>query len=264
MKISIITVCYNSDKTIRETIESVLSQEYKNYEYLIIDGKSKDNTLNIIKEYEKEFDGRLKYISEKDKGLYDAMNKGIKMAKGDIIGIINSDDILANSHVFQKVIDAFSKNECDAVYSDLVFLDEDTMSIPTRNFIAHKYKKKFGWHPPHPTLYLKRKVYDDIGYFNINYRIAADLDIMMRIIKRNYKFYYIKDYLVKMRSGGASTNGLKGYLKNLKEANVVLKNNDVKFYHIINVFRIFKTINQGINAKICKKRIINKLKESEE
>lgn len=259
MKISIITVCYNSEKTIEETIKSVLSQIYDNYEYLIIDGKSKDNTLEIVKKYEKKFNGKLKYISEKDKGLYDAMNKGIKMATGDIIGIINSDDILANNKVFEKINNAFENNDCDASYSDLVFLDEETMTIPTRNFIAHKYSKRMGWHPPHPTLYLKRKVYDEVGYFDTSYRIAADLDIMMRIIKKGYKFYYIKEYLVKMRSGGVSTNGLKGYLKNLKEANAVLKKNNIKFAYIINVFRIFKTFKQGLSAKLFKNKIINKL-----
>ena len=260
MKISIITVCYNSEKTIEETIKSVLLQAYDNYEYLIIDGKSKDNTLDIVKKYEKKFKGKLKYISEKDNGLYDAMNKGIKMATGDVIGIINSDDILANEKVFEKINNAFINNECDAVYSDLVFLDEETMTIPTRNFIAHKYSKRMGWHPPHPTLYLKKEVYDEVGYFNTNYRIAADLDIMMRIIHKDYKFYYIKEYLVKMRSGGVSTNGLKGYLKNLKEANVVLRKNNVKFAYIVNFFRIFKTFKQGLSAKFFRTKIIQRLK----
>ena len=255
MKISIITVCYNSEKTIEETIKSVLSQTYDNYEYLIIDGLSKDNTLSIVKKYEKKFKGKLKITSEKDKGLYDAMNKGIKKATGDIIGIINSDDILANKYVFEKIAKRFEETNCDATYSDLVFLDEETMSIPTRNFIAHNYSKFMAWHPPHPTLYLKSGVYKKVGEFNTNYRIAADLDFMLRVINQDYKFEYIREYLVKMRSGGVSTNGLKGYIKNLKEANVVLKANDIKFAYLINIYRIFKTFKQGISAKINKKKI---------
>lgn len=261
MKISIITVCYNSEKTIEETIKSVLEQTYTNYEYLIIDGKSKDNTLTIVKKYEKNFNGKLKIVSEKDKGLYDAMNKGIKLSTGDIIGIINSDDLLANKNVFKKIIDKFEKTNCDAVYSDLIFLDEKTMTIPIRNFIAHKYKKG-GWHPPHPTLYLKKGIYNKIGYFNLKYKIAADLDLMLRIINSNkYKFEYIKEYLVKMRAGGVSTNGLKGYLKNLKEADQVLKNNNIKFPYIKNILRIFKTMFQGVSAKIFQRKILKKLNQ---
>lgn len=259
MKISLITVTYNSEKTLSDTFESVLKQKYDNFEHIIVDGLSKDKTMDIVKSYEEKYKGKLKYISEKDSGLYDAMNKGIKMASGDIIGILNSDDILANELVFEKIVNTFKKEKCDGTYSDLVFMDEETMKIPTRNFIAHKYSKKMGWHPPHPTLYLKKEIYDKIGDFNTNYRIAADLDFMMRLIKNNYKLSYIKEYLILMRSGGVSTNGLKGYLKNLKEANIVLKNNNIKFYHIINIYRIFKTIWQGISAKLNKKRIIKKV-----
>ncbi len=259
MKISIITVCYNSEKTIKDTIESVLNQTYKDYEYLIVDGMSKDSTLNIVKSYEKKFKGKLKIISEKDKGLYDAMNKGIKMASGDIIGIINSDDILANEDVFNKIIYTFKNEKCDAVYGDLVFLDKETMTIPTRNFVAHKPSHRLGWHPPHPTLYIKKDVYNKIGNFNIDYKIAADLDFMLRLINNNYKLVYIPEYLVKMRDGGISTNGLKGYINSLKESSLVLKNNRIKLPYLTSLYRVIKTINQGLSAKINKKNIQKKL-----
>lgn len=262
MKISLITVTYNSEKTLEETIKSILNQKYENYEHIIVDGLSKDNTMEIVRKYENKYNGKLKYISEKDTGLYDAMNKGIKMASGDIIGILNSDDILANELVFEKIVNTFKNTDCDATYSDLVFMDEKTMKIPVRNFMAHKYSKIMGWHPPHPTLYLKKEIYNAIGCFNTNYRIAADLDFMMRLIKNNYKLSYIKEYLILMRSGGVSTNGLKGYLKNLKEANLVLKVNGIKCFRIVNIFRIFKTIWQGIDAKINKKKIIKKLNKT--
>lgn len=259
MKISLITVCYNSEQTIEDTLNSVLNQNYQNYEYLIIDGLSTDSTMNIIRNKEKEFKGKLKVVSEKDKGLYDAMNKGIKMATGDIIGILNSDDVLANSTVFNQIVEAFSNNKIDGVYSDLIFLD-DSLKYPVRNFIAHHQSKKLGWHPPHPTLYLKKSVYSKIGYFDLQYKIAADYDFMLRLLKTNPNLFYIQSYFVKMRSGGVSTDGLSGYIKNLKEADKVLRKNNVSFPIFCNFTRILKTISQSISAKINKKKILEKIK----
>lgn len=257
-KISLITVCFNSEKTIEDTINSVLKQNYDNYEYIVVDGGSTDGTLKIIEKYKKSFNGKIKIISEKDNGLYDAMNKGIKISSGDVIGILNSDDILANNFVFSN-IDKIMDNGYDGVYADLVFMDSLTMSIPVRNFIAHNYNKKFGWHPPHPTLYLKKKVYDKVGMFNLEYKICADYDFMLRMLKENFKIFYCKEYFVKMRSGGKSTNGLKGYINNLKEANSVLLANKIKLRLFMNLLRIFKTINQAIDARIHKKSIIRRL-----
>lgn len=258
MKISLITVCYNSEKTIEDTLKSVLSQTYQNYEYLIIDGLSSDKTLDIIKKYESKFNGKLRLISEKDKGLYDAMNKGICLAKGEIIGILNSDDMLTNPNVFQTIINTFKNNNIDGTYSDLVFFDEQ-LEYPVRNFIAHKQSKKLGWHPPHPTLYLKKDVYDKVGFFNLDYKIAADYDFMLRMMRSNVNLFYINDYLVKMRSGGTSTNGLQGYIKNLKEADKVLRKNNVCFPITSNLFRIVKTFYQGMDAKINKNKIVARL-----
>lgn len=257
MKISIITVCFNSEKTIEDTIKSVLKQNYDNYEYLIIDGGSKDNTINIVKSYEKKFNGKLKYISEKDKGLYDAFNKGIKLASGDIIGFINSDDILRSNDVFNKVVNNIENY--DGVYADVLLMDEN-FNIPVRNFISGKPKKNGIFHPAHPSLYLRKKVYDEIGGYNINYKIAADLDLMLRVINNDYKLNYVKDYFVLMRTGGVSTNGLKGYYKNFKESYIVLKKNNVKLPLIKNIIRTFKTFNQGLSAKINKKRIMESIK----
>ena len=254
MKISIITVSYNSEKTIKDTLDSVLSQSYDNYEYLIIDGKSTDKTLKIVKDYEKKFKGKLKYISEKDKGLYDAMNKGIKMSTGDIVGIINSDDILAHKNVFKKVVENIKDN--DGVYSNLLMLDED-LDKPYRLFESHKVSKKLGWHMPHPTLYLKREVYGRCGLFNLDYRIAADLDFMLRILKSNIKLKYINDYFVYMRSGGASTNGLKGYYKNFKESYKVLRKNKVLFPFISNCIRTLNVYIQKLKVRSFEKKDLN-------
>lgn len=246
MKISLITVCFNSDKTIKDTLDSVLSQDYEDYEYIIVDGLSKDKTLDIVKKYEKKFKGKLKYISEKDKGLYDAMNKGIKMASGDVIGILNSDDILANNHVFSDVANNIGKN--DGVYSNLLMLDEK-LEKPYRLLKYGNVKKRGGWHPPHPTLYLKKSVYKKVGYFDLNFRIAADLDLMLRIIYSDCKLKYVDSFFVYMRGGGTSTAGLKGYYKNFKDSYNVLKKNKIKFPLITNCFRTLSMFSEISKAK---------------
>lgn len=253
MKISIITATYNSEKTISDTLESVLKQTYGNYEHIIVDGLSNDNTMKIVKSYEEKYNGKLKYISQKDSGLYDAMNKGIKMATGDVIGILNSDDMYANENVLKTIVNKFEETNCYGTYANLVFMDEETMSIPQRVWKSKKGKIKDGWHPAHPTLYLKREVYDKIGLFNLKYRIAADYDFMIRMMKdKDIKLEYIDKYIIYMRSGGTSTAGLKGYIKNLKEANLVLKNNNIKHPCLVNIKRIIKTINQMIKSKFIK------------
>lgn len=252
MKITLITVCYNSEATIKETFESVLNQKYDNYEYIVVDGLSKDKTLKIIKEYEKKFKGKMRYLSEKDKGLYDAMNKGIRMAKGDIIGILNSDDILANDKVFKLISKEFNLEKYDAIYGDLLFLDEKTMTKPLRKINGGNYSKKLAWRPPHPTLYVKKEVYDEIGDFDLKYRISSDMDFMLRMIRKDYKFKYIKKVLVHMRSGGVSTQGLKGYYKSFKESYGVLKDNNYKFPFLLNVYKTFLIIIETICAKFQK------------
>ena len=245
MKVSIITATYNSEKTVKETIESILNQKYTDFEHIIIDGNSKDNTMKIVKEYEPKYNGKLKYISEKDSGIYDAMNKGIKMATGDIIGILNSDDKYANENVLEKIVDKFKETNCDGTYADLIFMDEETMTKPERVWKSAKGKLKNGWHPAHPTLYLKKDVYDKIGLFDLQYRIVADYDFMLRMMKdENIKLEYINDVLIHMRAGGTSTAGLKGYVKNLKESHKALVNNKIKHPYIVDFKRIIKTLFQ--------------------
>jgi len=252
MKISLITVCYNSEKTIEDTLKSVLEQSYQNFEYLIIDGKSSDKTVEIIQNYEKKFKGKLKWISEPDKGLYDAMNKGIKMSTGAVVGLLNADDIFANNMVLATIVDRFEKDNCDATYSDLIFMDAETMSVPKRFFKSNKGIYQLGWHPPHPTLYVKKDIYDKYGLYNIKYKVAADYDFMLRIMKNNIGLSYIREVLIYMRSGGKSTNGLKGYYKSFKESLLVLKNNHIKFGLFVNILRTVKILIQGLKAKRIK------------
>lgn len=249
MKISIITVCYNSESTIKETFESVLKQTYKNFEYIVVDGKSKDNTVSIIKDYKMKFKTRgivLNYTSEKDDGLYDAVNKGISICTGNIIGIINSDDIIHDKNAFKKIVERFEKDKCDATYSDLYMMDYETMRMPNRIFIAGKKSYKIGWYPPHPTLYVKKDIYNKYGNYDTNYRIAADYDFMVRIMKNKIKMSYIKEPLIYMRAGGTSTNSLKSYKKSFDEAIDVLKKNGVKFAYLVNVRRTLVIIKQRL------------------
>lgn len=253
MKISIITATYNSEKTLKDTLESVLKQTYKNYEHIIVDGASKDSTMQIVKEYEEKYQGRLKYVSEKDSGLYDAMNKGIKMATGDVIGILNSDDIYASEFVLEKIANKFKETNCDGTSANLIFMDEETMSIPKRIWKEKPGKVESGWHPAHPTLYLKKEVYDKIGMFNLKYRIAADYDFMLRmLLDKTIKLEYIDEYLIYMRIGGTSTDGIKGYKKNLKDSHQALVSNNMKHPYLIDLYRIVKTLKQMLMSKFNK------------
>lgn len=250
-KISIITVCYNSVSTIEDTIKSVLAQKYDNYEYLIIDGLSKDNTLDIVKKYESKFKGKMKVISEKDKGLYDAMNKGIKLATGDIIGIINSDDVLIDEHVFEKINSSYTY-ETDVLYANLIYCDS-TLTHPIRDYISGK-RKKNEWCPAHPTMYIKRSVFDKVGLYNLNYKVSSDYDMMVRINKENFNFTYLNDYLVLMRLGGVS-NGLKGYVNNFKDAYRILKDNNISLPFLRTLKRSIKTVFQYLRTYFHKPKI---------
>lgn len=242
MKISIITVCYNSEKTIKDTIESVLKQTYKDFEYLIIDGKSNDNTINIINKYN---DQRIKLISEKDNGIYDAMNKGIKLSSGDIIATLNSDDVLANENIFKTVIDNFDEN-VDIIYANIKYYNNDFTKV-IRDFKSGQKQNDY-FCPAHPSMYIKKEVFNKIGTYNLNYKIAADFDFMVRCNINNIKYKYIDEYFVYMRYGGKSNNS---YLKNFNECLTILKNNYIKYPLIKTIKRSLHTIIQIIKGQIC-------------
>ncbi len=239
MKISIITVCYNSEKTIRDTIVSVLSQNYSDFEYLIIDGKSKDKTIDIINEFK---DPRIVLISEKDNGLYDAMNKGIRNATGDIIGIINSDDILYDNNVFSTIVKNFD-SETDIIYANVLYMNDDLSKI-MRNYISGEKNSDY-WCPAHPSMYIKKDIYETIGTYNTSYSICADYDFMVRCNVNKVRYKYIDEYFVKMRYGGVS-NGIKGYVINFCECYKVLKSNKIKYPFLKTIKRTFHTIKQII------------------
>lgn len=228
MKISIVTATYNSGRTIRDTIESVLHQTYKDYEYIIVDGCSKDGTLDVVKQYMPQFEGRMRYVSEPDKGIYDAMNKGFKMAKGDILMLINSDDLFARNDVLELVVKAFDEHpEVDGVYADLYYVSQNNINNIVRVWKTGAQKPmRRGWLPAHPTFYVKRECYEKYGYFNLNYPLAADFELMLRFVEKHHiMLYYLQEHLVRMRLGGATSKNLKNIYKQDVETIKAFKEN---------------------------------------
>jgi len=230
MKISIITVCYNSRTTIRDTIESVLAQNYSNIEYIIVDGLSNDGTLDIIREYGKRIDI---VISESDIGIYDAMNKGIQSATGDVIGILNSDDFYIDDHVLSDVAKVFLDQNIDACYGDLVYVKQNNVDQVVRFWKSRDYKLglfKAGWMPPHPTFFVRKSVYERLGSFDLNYKIAADFELLFRFIEQHkIRTRYLPKVLVKMRLGGKSNKSLANIYKQNREIIRALKCNYRRF-----------------------------------
>jgi len=208
MKVSIITVCYNSSVTIRDTIESVLAQDYTDIEYIIIDGASRDNTLDIINEYRNRI---AHVVSEPDRGIYDAMNKGIKIASGDVVGVLNSDDFFSSNQSVSKLVAGFTDNT-DAVYADLVYVKQQDKTKLSRLYSSASFspwKIRFGFMIPHPTFYAKRSLFDKLGFYKLDYRVAADFELMARFFKAGIRVNRINSVIVSMREGGISSAGLK-------------------------------------------------------
>ena len=231
MKISLVTVTFNSAKTLCDTIHSVLSQSYTNIEYIIVDGLSNDETVTLIKEYEPLFQGRLKWISEKDKGLYDAMNKGIRMSTGDIVGIINSDDFYHRGDVLEKVAESFEVSETEAIYGDVRFVNPDNLDRIVRYYSSKRFVPslfRFGFMPAHPTFFTYRKYFDQFGYYKTNYKIAADYELLVRFLYvHRLKSKYLPLDFMKMRTGGASTASIKSNILLNKEIVRACKENGI-------------------------------------
>lgn len=230
MKVSIITATYNSAATIEAALDSVQSQSYKNIEHIIIDGASTDATLSLLQK--NGFSGKL--VSEPDKGIYDAMNKGIELASGDIIGILNSDDLYANPTIIEKVVELFETQQCDAVYGDLDYVDSVDITQVKRRWKAGSFKKGdflLGWMPPHPTFFVRKTVYEQYGKFNLNLFTAADYELMLRFLYRyEVKVAYLQEIMVKMRTGGASNQSLRNRLLANKGDRLAWEINGLKPY----------------------------------
>ena len=228
MKVSIVTVVYNCSETIQGCIESVLNQDYDNLEYIIVDGGSNDGTLDVIDQYKSQLGH---FISEKDKGIYDAMNKGIKLATGDIVGILNADDFFYSTDTISQIVQAFEADtKLDATIADIVFVNEDNTRI-LRHYNARKWKpEKFAWGymPPHPSFFCKRRLFDELGLYKIDYKIAADYELLIRYLYVNrINYRYIPMITTRMRMGGVSTKNLNSILTLNKEIKRACKENNL-------------------------------------
>ena len=229
MKISVITPVLNSVTTIEDCIKSLHSQTYENWEHIIVDGCSTDGTLDIIKRY---LNKKTILISEPDNGLYDAFNKGIKLASGNIIGILHADDLYAHNKVLEMVANVFLNYDVSSCYGDLLYVSRSDPNKIIRYWKSGNYKPgmfRFGWHPPHTTLFIKKEIYEKYGYFNTDFKIAGDYEIMVRFFER-YKIttFYIPSILVKMRVGGKSNKSLKNIIFQTWEDYKAWKINNLK------------------------------------
>ena len=227
MKISIITSVYNNKETIEDAIKSVLSQSYDNIEYIIVDGGSSDGTLEIIEKYKNDI---AHYISEPDKGIYDGLNKGVQLATGDVVAFLHSDDIYASDTIIEDIAQEFQKSKVDGVYGDLIYTPKEDTTKILRYWKSKPFKPemlKQGWMPAHPTLFLKKSVYDKYGTFDLNFKIAGDYDFMLRVLSAGISVSYLPQVFYKMRMGGASNKSLKNILLKSREDLHALQRNNV-------------------------------------
>ncbi|MGJ8548639.1 glycosyltransferase family 2 protein [Winogradskyella wichelsiae] len=230
MKVSLITATYNSEATIEDCMLSVLNQTYPNIEYIIVDGGSNEKTLKYLNEAAEKHSNII-LSSEPDQGIYDALNKGIAKATGEIVGFVHSDDFLADPSIISAIVEAFKAQEVDGVYGDLHYVALENTAKIIRNWVSEPFDHRLlrrGWMPAHPTLYVKRDLYKKYGVFDLNYRIAADYDFILRIFKQpNLKFHYLPKTIVKMRVGGASNKSLKNIIQKSKEDYRAIKTNHI-------------------------------------
>lgn len=213
MKVSIVTVCYNSAETIEDTIKSVISQTYDDIEYIIVDGGSTDDTLKIVEKYKAHIDI---LISEPDRGIYDAMNKGVEAATGDVVGILNSDDFYETKDSVASIVSEFD-DATDIVFGDLVFVNADNLAKVTRFYSLPNFspwKLRFGWMPPHPATFIRKSSYNKHGLYKLDYKISADYEMFVRLLLvHKLCFKHLGKTLVRMRDGGVSTSGVKSSIR---------------------------------------------------
>lgn len=231
MRISVITATYNSGRTIGDTLESVLRQTYSDVELIVVDGASRDDTMDVVRRYEPHFGGRLHWTSEPDRGIYDAMNKGIARATGDVIGILNSDDFYTSDTVLERVAEAMQGDDVDAVYGDIHYVRDGDLPRCVRYYSSRPFRRwmmRLGFMPAHPSFYCRREVYERCGTFDTTYRVAADFENLLRLIYVNrIKTRYLPMDFVTMRTGGASTSGLSSHRQIMRDHLRALRSNGV-------------------------------------
>lgn len=245
MKVTIITATYNSSRCLEDCISSVISQGYKDIEHIVIDGKSTDNTIDIIKKYEAHI---AKWISETDRGMYDAINKGMEMATGDIIGILNSDDMLDSDDVIECIVKAFEEKKVDSIYGDLEYVDPTDTNKIHRIWKGKPYKRSLfhsGWMPAHPTFYFRTECFKKYGGYQNHYYSAADYEFMARYL---YKFkissYYLPKLIVKMRRGGQSNNSWRTRFRANRRDYLAMKKNNIPFAFFVSILKPLSKVHQ--------------------
>ena len=243
LKISVVTVVYNAKNTIEKCLDSVARQKFNNIEHIVIDGGSTDDTVHIIKKYSNNIQV---FVSEPDEGIYDAMNKGIKLATGDIIGTLNADDYLANDEVLIDIAAAFASQETDVLYGDLDFIEPGGNIVRKWRSGGYKYGKfNWGWMPPHPTFYCKRTLFERLGGYRLDYGSAADYELMLRFLHANkMSVFYLQKVIVKMYVGGVSNKNLINRVKALRFDLKAMRNNDILFPFITVVYKPLRKILQ--------------------
>ncbi len=246
-KVTIITVTYNSAAYLQDCINSVRSQNYPNIEYIIVDGKSSDGTMGIVRKNNEAVDY---WISETDKGMYDAINKGMAVATGDIIGILNSDDVLDNENVITTIVNCFEKQGVDSIYGDLEFVDRNDVNKVMRIWKGQPFKRsrfRYGWMPAHPTFYIKRSLVEKYGAYENHYYSAADYEFMSRYLYLNsVSSYYIPELLVRMRMGGQSNVNIKQRLRANRRDYLAMKKNKIPFAFFVSILKPLIKVHQFV------------------
>ena len=231
MRISVITATYNSGRTIGDTLESVLRQTYRDIELIVVDGASRDDTMDVVRRYEPRFGGRMHWTSEPDRGIYDAMNKGIARATGDVIGILNSDDFYTSDTVLERVAEAMAGGDVDAVYGDIHYVRDGDLHKCVRYYSSRPFRRglmRLGFMPAHPSFYCRREIYERCGTFDTTYRVAADFENLLRLIYVNrIRTRYLPADFVTMRTGGVSTSGLSSHRQIMRDHLRALRSNGV-------------------------------------
>lgn len=248
MKVTIITVTYNSAKFLEQSLQSVISQHYSDIEHIIIDGGSTDGTLDIIKKYQPHI---ARWISEKDSGMYDAINKGMRMATGDIIGTLNSDDMLASRDVVTAIVNNFTRYNAEAVYGDIVYVQQDNTQKVLRTWNGDEYNRekiKYGWMPAHPSFYIRKKIIERCGFYETHFYTAADYEFMIRYLYfHSVNACYLPKLIVRMRSGGMSNGSISRRLRANRRDYLAMKKNKVPFAMFISILKPLRKIHQFKN-----------------
>lgn len=247
MKVSLITVTYNSARYLQNAIQSVYNQDYPNIEYIIVDGGSTDETLSII---EQNSACITKWISEKDNGMYDAINKGMKMATGDVIGILNSDDMLASKSIVSKIAACFKEKKVDSIFGDLLYVDADEISKTHRFWKGMPYNRKsfqLGWMPAHPTFYVRKEIVEQLGGYETHYFSASDFELMTRYLyKHRISSHYLPELIVKMRKGGMSNGSFKKHFRANRRDYLALKRNEVPLPFVVSLIKPLRKLPQYV------------------